>query len=268
MLGQRGVTAHSLVVVNGQRYDSALLRTLQSTQPLTVHHLEDACLPKALHYGRLHVEEPYFAFLDDDDEYLPDALSTRLEPLLADPAIDFVVTNGYLHVQGDDEWHPRDAGAIESDPLGALMAGIWLASCGALFRTDAIPAQYFHALPTYCEWTVLAFLLAIDGRRLRYLDVPTWRVHQTAQSLSSAPEYRHAECDAIRFMRSADIPRTIRKALDLKLSAALHGVSDCCLHRRDFIGAWKYHLASLRYRGGFGYLPYTARICTSMVKWC
>ena len=53
-------------------------------------------LAEALLHGVASVAATQFAFLDDDDEYLPDSLMAAAEMFLDAPDVDLVVTNGIV----------------------------------------------------------------------------------------------------------------------------------------------------------------------------
>ena len=88
MLAQEGCKIRLIVIVNGAAFDEPLLEEMSSDHRLEVHYLAEANVAAAQRFGRSLVETPYFAFLDDDDEYLPNALRLRLQPMLEDERID------------------------------------------------------------------------------------------------------------------------------------------------------------------------------------
>jgi len=99
---QEGVIPLVLVIVNGDRVDSRVFEGLKTMQGVVIHRLSEGNFPLALRYGRSVVTAEYFSFLDDDDEYLPGALKVRVTPLINEPQIDFVATNGYRRLNDVD----------------------------------------------------------------------------------------------------------------------------------------------------------------------
>src|SRR4051794_10798550 len=79
---QQGVAVKVIVVVNGARVDPSCYQQLQRMPGLKVSYRSEGSAPLAQHAGRLLVDTEYFAFLDDDDEYLAGALEARVQPML------------------------------------------------------------------------------------------------------------------------------------------------------------------------------------------
>ena len=147
--------------------------------------MAEGSLPAALRHGRSLVDTPFFGFLDDDDEYLPDAIAIRLAAFASDAAIDAVATNGFTNIGGVDRVRHEHPDAAATDPLRALLRENWLASCGGLFRTDRVTVDFFDGVTRHYEWTVLGFKLAAS-RRVLYVDKPTFRVYDSPGSLSKS----------------------------------------------------------------------------------
>ena len=200
--GTRPAAHH--VVVNGQRYDPALLAWLEA-QPVTVTRLQQGSAPLAQLEGRRLVETGYFGYLDDDDEYLPGSLDERLSALQSDPDSDLVVCNGWRARDGHDEPAFNYLAESPADPLRALLRENWLASCGVLFRTATVDVSYFEDPMPYLEWTWLAWRLAVDGRRIRVSETPGFRIHDTGGSASKSTEYADAQIELYERML-ADAP--------------------------------------------------------------
>jgi hypothetical protein len=104
-------------------------------------------------------------------------------------------------------------------------------------------------------------LMLVLTRRLRFLDVPTYRFYSgTAESLSDTRAYHRDAPEAICQMIALRLPVHIRRRLARKYAASLHALSD--LERQDgnLWAAWRYHLKSLRLRDGIRYLSYTRHL--------
>lgn len=258
VLTQDSVELETIILVNGDRYDPELLAQLRTDPRLRVVQQQVGSLPAALRNGRMEVTSDYFAFLDDDDEYLPGALRTRVAPMLHDADLDAVATNGYRGT-GTESYveHPSQ---INRDPFGAMIRSNWLASCGGLFRSAAIHADYFDGKTKYFEWTLLAFRVLYAHHKVKFIDVPTYRVNDSPGSLSKSLEYQRASAGFIEYLMSMDPPRHIRRELQAKLAAAWHDLSDQFRKTGDRGAAWQCHLRSLIGRGGLKYLPYTRRL--------
>lgn len=259
VLSQDGVAVTLVIIVNGTRYDPALLAQLHADPRLRVVYQEAGSLPAALRLGRTQVSSGFFAFLDDDDEYLPGALQTRVAPLLADPQLAVVATNG-LRGASAAARYLDNTHAINDDPFAAMIRCNWLASCGGLYRSAAIHADYFDGTTKHFEWTLLAFRILMAGHKTLFVDVPTYRVFDSAGSLSKSLDYQRASVGFLEQLLSMQPPERIRRALRRKLSAAQHDLSSQFLHAKDRSNAWRYHLQSLTGPGAWRYLAYTRRL--------
>jgi glycosyltransferase involved in cell wall biosynthesis len=244
-----------ILVVNGPRYDRPLVEMLGKL-PLRVLRLEEASLPAAIHGGRRAVATDYFAFLDDDDVYLPDALACRVDALESHRA-DFAVSNG-LNTAG----RPliADVRTIEKDPLRALLVQNWLASCGGLYRSASVSAGCFDGLLKYFEWTILAFHLLAAGKKVCFVDRVTFRLSDTdgSESKQRSPEAVRNAVMAVEYV-FARVPAEVRAGLSWKRAAAYHDASTQYLSDGRLAESWRMHLSSM-FRGGWRYFPYTRHL--------
>ena len=136
-----------IVVVNGSRYVPEVLESLRRRRDIRFVHLDEGSATGARLAGREVVDTEFFGMLDDDDEYLPGAVKTRLGPLLRDESIDVVVTNGYRRDNDQDVVAFREFSTFGTDPLGHLMDYPWLNSAGGLYRTKSVGLSYFEVPP-------------------------------------------------------------------------------------------------------------------------
>lgn len=248
-----------VVVVNGCRYVPEVLDSLSRQSGLRCLYLDKGSHIEARLAGRRAVETEFFGFLDDDDEYLPGAAQCQLSVATSERSIDAVITNGFWHESGQDTKQFADLASFEHHPLESLMDWPWLHGGGAMFRTDRISADYLET-PPCMELTYIALKLSLT-RRLRFLDVPTYRYHrQTPESLSRMKEYLVGEPEAIREMLKLDPPPHIKRRLKRKHVASLHRLSNS--ERRDgrYGAAWRYHLRSVLSPYGIRYWPYTRHL--------
>lgn len=255
----QAATVTVIVVVNGARFDEAHYRTLQQDPRLTVVYREEGSAPLAQRFGRSLVEEEFFAFLDDDDEYLPQALWQRYQPFLTDASLAFVASNGFRHVGGTDTLVVRDSAAIEADPLAALARENWLASCGGLFRTASVAASYFDDPVPFLEWTYLAYKLGLD-LKMRFVDVATFRIHDTPASLSKSVAYREAELAVLSRIDALRLPPHVRRMIRRKRGRVFHDLSWQARCEGRLGAAWRCHLQSLVLPEGWRYLGYSRKL--------
>lgn len=260
LLAQEGVAVNLIIVVNGQLYDPGLLEDLRKRTDLRLHCLREPNVGAAIRAGRELVDKAYFCFLDDDDVYLPGALQKRLAPLLEDPALDVVVSNGHRASNGTEELACPDLAAAERDPVGSLTSFNWLASCAGLYRTSSIPPELFDPQARYLEWTYLAYRLALT-KRIAFIDEPTYRIHDSSDSVSKSEAYRRAGPEVLKKILSFEMNADARRALQRKYVDVLHSLADYYRERGDHRLAWLYHIRSLAHPTGFfRYLAYTRKL--------
>lgn len=266
VMQQSGVTPRVLAVVNGQRFDPTRYEALCQMPGVEVVYLAEGNASLAQRTGRSLVTTAYFAFLDDDDEYLPGGLKARLVPLEQDNALDFVASQGVRCFDGVDQPCWPSTGAIHRDPLRALADTNWLASCGGLFRTRSIAVDYFDGCSRYLEWTLLAYKLAAS-RRMVFVDTATFRIHDSPGSLSKSTAYRYGEIDVILKILQLQLPGDVRESVRVKLGKAHHDVSDFCRRQKLNTDAWRHHASSLRQPGGWRFFPYTRKLLAMGLPW-
>lgn len=263
ILSQRGVGARVVVVVNGTRFDRALVAGLERRAGVRVVHQPAASLPQAILTGRRHCAGALFCFLDDDDTLLPDTLARRVALARDNPQVDVVVSNGLQRPadRAGPDLPCADFAAAEADPLHALLTRNWLASCGGLYRATTVGDDVFTALPRYYEWTNVAFRLALSGRRMLFDDAPAFVVNETPGSLSRTAAYAEAAPAMLAGLLALELPDSVRRGIEDKLCDACHVVAE--RHRRDGnrASALRHHLRSLRSRRGLTrYLLYTWKL--------
>jgi len=254
-LTQEEVSIELIVVVNGSIFDREYLNTLQNDTRLTVVKIEQPGAPIACYQGRKLATSDYFSFLDDDDEYLPNAIRDRLAILKQDQTIDFVATNGYsgnsnvlIHSNTD---------YINKNPMLALTEQNWLASCGGLYRSKTIDESFFKDLPAYMEWTFLAFKLLTSKKNIYYLNKTTYCINDTPLSLSKSGKYITEGIKAIEEIYKLDLPNPVRFLMGKKLLGYRHSASCYYLKNGKKLLAIKYHIMSMYGLYGLRYIAYT-----------
>jgi hypothetical protein len=260
------VRAKPIIIVNGARHDAALLRSLESDPRLTVVRRAEASIPLALQAGRALVTSPWFTVLDDDDVLLPGALATRLDAVKDRPDIDIVVTNGFRRTQSGDLLIVSDASPIQRDPLKALLQNNWLLPGSWLCRTNAIGAELFADMPHHLECTYLAARFASTGRML-FLETPTvaWSF-ETPGSASKSEAFRLGEVEGLEAIRRLRLPAWFLKGIGRKIAAASHSLATQFLESGEYSNAWRWHLRSLRERGGLRYLTFSRHILAGAIR--
>ena len=258
-LSQDGVEVDLHVVVNGARYDQGMFDELTAHPRITVAYLEKGSYPAAVLHGRILITKEFFAYLDDDDEFLPGALLARIAPMVQDRTIDFVATNGYLNSAGKEVIAYHASAAIEQEPLRELLRANWLTPCGNMFRTSTVTLEYFDGETKYYEWTLLAFRLAMR-LKFKWIDTPTYRKHDMPESLYKSAGVAVGAITAVDIMMALNTSASLRGVLLRLRCSALHSASDYYRMSGDYWRAWTYHLKSMRHPHGWRFLPYTRRL--------
>lgn len=258
---QNEVAVNVHVVVNGNRFDLKCLDMLKAMTGVHTYYQAEGNLALALCLGRSLVRSEFFCFLDDDDEYLPGAMRTRLEPMLQDASVDFVASNGLRRIGDVDTliYDPASCERAHHTPLKALSTNNWLASCGGMFRTRTVEPHYFEANIKYFEWTVLAYRLANDLRSA-FVNHTTFRVNDTSHSMSKTSSKHEAELKALRSVLTLNLPDDVRYSVREKFGRAAHNEAEQARMSGDRRSAWRHHLASLVSPRGWRYLAYTRKL--------
>jgi len=254
--GQHLPGTRIILAVNGQRRDPALEAQLRECPDIAFVSLATPGVQAARLAGRDAVATPFFCFLDDDDEFLPDALNQRLAPMLGDAAIDAVVGRGYRIDAGRQTPSGR---ASRSTPLHELAQHNWLTSCGALYRSERIGRAFFSALPEHFEWTLLAFELCLS-RRLCFIDHRGHLIHDTPGSLSKSNAYLGAQAQVIERVLKLPLPADTRGLLRRQYAAALHALAEHHHLTGARARAWRAHVSSLLQPGGARYIFFTRKL--------
>ena len=255
-----------ITVVNGNRFDDDLCHWLQQQPDLVFDYQPTPSLPLAQLRGRQLVKTPFFSFIDDDDEYLPEAIDMRLEKLASNPNLDALVTNGFLYSGEKDEMLYSDMSDITLDPLAALFHHNWLHNCNHLFRSDSIPDSFFADIHPFAEWTWLAYKLILQGKSIAVIDKPTFRYYDTPNSLSKSDAYTETFHGLYQKMLALSPPANIADLIRKRISADWHNRSDHALQKGDLIKAFKCHWHSLFELGGMQYLSYSRHLVLGLIK--
>lgn len=259
LLNEQHGLAVPVVAVNGSTYVPEVLDELKRRRDIRCLYIEQAGTTNARLAARKVIDTEFFGMLDDDDEYLPGGVRIQLEPMLRDPDVDAVVTNGYRRENGVDALHFPEFSTFHRDPLKSLMEWAWLTSGGLLCRCLTVPPRYLE-VPRSMELTYMAMKLALT-RRLRFVDAPTYRWHRDGpEPLSRSKYYMEGAPSGIGRMMGLDPPGRIKRHLAEKYAAALHALSDWEREEGNYRAAWQYHLRSLLSVHGIKYLPYTRHL--------
>ena len=258
VLSQEGVAATLIVVVNGEAPEPAVIDWLHGDARIDVVMLAKTDKAQATAVGRARVQSPFFTYLDDDDELLPQSLRLRARFLCAHPRVDCFVTNGEYVSTAERRRVFRDINVYARDPLGAIVGGAnWLASCGGTFRTATVSQRFFDDTTRHCEFRVIAFRVASE-LTLAFSDEQTFRLWDLPDSQHRLPTHVDLEYQIYEVMARWNKDPALTGKLKRARIASFHKA--CALHRLagDFPRAWANHWKSLASPYGLKYLPYTA----------
>jgi glycosyltransferase involved in cell wall biosynthesis len=269
VLDQEGVPVELILVVNGERFDPGLLQSLRENPRLRVEYRQQGSFPAALRHGREVIRGEYFAFLDDDDMYLPGALRIRLDGINDGSPVDWMCTNGFEERGGVGVPYmsAEEVAFTLRDPINAQYSVNWLGSSGALFRTTAIPPEFFDGVTKHYEWTWLTYVLLMAGKTVRFVDQPTFYKYDTPGSLSKdkSADPRVTELRLLELMKPGTPPPSWSR-LHEKIRGCLHSLASFHCDRGEVGPAWSYHWRSLMEPGGWRYLLYTRKLVAASVR--
>lgn len=265
---QSGVRARPFLLANGANCDPRLYEEFANRTDVEFVYVDRISLSDAILMGREQVTTPYFGFLDDDDMYLPGALSQRVARLGEADRPDVVVSGGVRMVGNTEVTSGASIAEAKHGPeaaLTALLDNAWLTPAGGLFRTDTVAPAFFRGAPPFHEWTYLACRMIL-GLRIAFLDTPGYFMNDSEVSESKSFAYDIGAVDALARILELNLPASIRPLAQRKLSAAQHFASVRCLEKGDLRDAWRFHLDSLRGPGGLAYLAYTRHLLLAAAK--
>ena len=215
--------------------------------------------PLARRVGAELADSEFLAFLDDDDELLPNTLERKIAHFRQHPEIDALITDG-LRVSGSTVskiFPPPEARS--ADLVETMMHAGW--GAGALtVRLQAIDLSAFDAEFRDLEWTSTTLQLA-KRYRFGYLDEPTYRYYDdTPDSLWKSAQHCFAAVEVWRRLSKIYAGTPYEATVRRRFGRACH-VASWELVRQGRIGAgWRLHFRSLMCPGGLARVSYTARL--------
>lgn len=261
VIQQQHVSAIVNLVVNGNHVDTSLLAKIESMDRVNIYRIQEANVSKARHFGRQHVNTPFFFLLDDDDELQLNALEKVLKAIDTEyEQFDLVIADAYNEGYQSNMGFVSAPELIERDPLDALLKENWLHTGTVLFRTASIAEDLFIIEQKFNELTILAYKIAKNKVKLKILNEPLAIIHYTEISASKSKEFLVSEVDTIRHILSLGFPEAFHRKLKNKLSSAYHNCSALYLSNKEFIKSLNMHFRSLMLPGGWRYFFYVRHI--------
>ena len=259
VLSQTDVLTKIIVVVNGDVYEKSLVDHLKTLANVEVIIEVIPSVINARYQGLLRVQSPFFSFLDDDDEYLPESIKKRVTQLQVNPECILVASSGYRNENGKITSSAFNLTRAAKNPFEEMSVNNWFTSCGCVFRTNAVSAGVFRQLPPYHEWTYLAYKLLTLGP-FCIVDEPCYMIYDSSISLSKTFEYSTAHAFVFRKILELDLPPKAIQSVKRRLAKAEHDLASIALKN----GMWKlaviHHLKSLILPGGLRYFIFTRHL--------
>jgi hypothetical protein len=216
--------------------------------------------------GAEMAESEFLAFLDDDDELIPDTLAPKIDYFREHPEVDVLVTDGF-RVNGSKLTKIFPAPTTRgSDLVEAMMRAGWGAGALTLRRQSIDLSANFDAEFHHLEWTLTALSLA-SRYRCGFLDEPTYRYYEdTPNSLWKSAQHSLAAtdvwCRLSKIYAATPYAPTVRRRYGL----ACHNASWECARQKKIGQAWRLHAKSLLSPGGASFLLFSARLLFSSLR--
>jgi glycosyltransferase involved in cell wall biosynthesis len=258
---QAGVSPEVIVVANGDRVDASILARLAADARVTLVRRDQGHVSAARLSGLEASSGRFFTFLDDDDELLPDALHARVGAIGEDPAVDVLVTNGYIRETSDFALIGDALAAdIGIDQEGTFLRRNWFASPALLFRRESFRNEFFDIPYRYFEWTYLFFKLRSEAKTILFRNLMTYRKYEdNPDSVSRSNQYKLGLPAVLRDIQRLYLAPATRAAIRHDYIVSLNECSTVHLANNRIGPAVSMHLACLR-AGGWRYLPYSRKI--------
>jgi glycosyltransferase involved in cell wall biosynthesis len=173
--------------------------------------------------GIEHARADLVAFLDDDDEWLPDKLAAQLAAFLAEPT-DVIASNA---LRTDGSLYFADAPPLLRPTRAEMLAANPIITSSAVVRRSVVgfpTARWMRGIEDYAAWLALAD----RGTRFIVLGEPLLRYQDSSsQRLSAARAHRELAVARLAWRRAARRPieSASVKAAARKTAGAIYVVS-------------------------------------------
>lgn len=254
-----------LVVANGPRVSQKVLDWLATRKDCRVIRLRSASHPLARRVGAELANSEFLAFLDDDDELMPNSLAEKIAYFRRNPEVDVLVTDG-LRVNGSMTsaiFPPPEARC--PDLVETLMRAGWGASALTL-RAQNIDLSVFHTDIRHMEWTLTTLELA-RRHKFGFLDTPTYRYYEdTPDSVSKSLDHALAMPEVWRRLSQGYAGTRYDTVVRRRYGTACHYVSWECALQGKMRDAWRLHVESLRSPGGTAFVAFSAKLVLASLR--
>lgn len=254
-----------LVVANGPRVSSSVLDWLATRPDVRVIRLRSGSHPLARRVGAEMADSEFLAFLDDDDELMPNTLARKIAQFRQHPEIDVLVTDG-LRVNGSTAtkiFPPPEARC--ADLVETMMRAGW-GACALTLRAQNIDLSAFDAEFRHMEWTLTTLELA-RRHQFGFLDEPMYRYYETTpNSLSKSAEHNLAAPEVWRRLSKGYSGTRYDAAVRRRYGSECHNASSEYARQGKMRDAWRLHAGSLRSPGGVAFAPFSAKLLFASLR--
>jgi hypothetical protein len=261
----RGQDYSILIVANGSRVSPKVLDWLSQRADCRIVRLRTGSHPLARRVGAELANSEFLAFLDDDDELVPDSFAAKIAYFRRHPDVDVLVTDG-LRVNGSMS-SPIFPGpeARGPDLVETLMRAGWGASALTL-RARNIDLAVFDTNIRHMEWTLTTLELA-RRHKVGFLDERTYRYYEdTPNSVSKSIEHALAMPEVWRRLSEGYAGTPYDAVVRRRYGTACHYVSWECVRQGKMRDAWRLHAESLRSPGGMAFVPFSVKLAFASLR--
>lgn len=254
-----------LVVANGPRVSSTLLDGLARQPDTCVIRLRSGSYPLARRVGAELADCEFLAFLDDDDELMPNTLARKIAYFREHPEVDVLVTDGLRICESTATRVFPPPEARFEDFVETMMHTGW-GACALTLRRENLDLSAFDAEFRQMEWTLTALQLA-RRHRVGFLDEPTYCYYETTpDSLSKSAEHSLAAPEIWRRLSKSYAGTRYEPTVRRRYGSLCHSVvwEYACQGRMQ--DAWRLHAESLRSPGGLAFVLFSARLLFASLR--
>lgn len=248
-----------IIVANGARVSSSVLDWIATRPDIRLIRLRSGSHPLARRVGAEMADSEFLAFLDDDDELMPNTLAPKIALFRQDPEIDVLVTDG-LRVNGSTVTKIFPPPEERCADFVETMINTGWGACALTLRTQNVDLSAFDAEFRHMEWTLTTLELA-KRHRFGFLDQPTYRYYQTTpNSLSKSAAHNFAGPDVWRRLAKSYAGTRYEAIVRRRYGIMCHNAAweyACQGRTKD---AWRLHAESLWSPGGMAFVPFSARL--------
>ena len=261
-----GAGDHQMIVVaNGARVSPSVLDWLSAQPDIRVIRLRSGSHPLARRVGAEMADSEFLAFLDDDDEFMPNTLSRKVAYMREHPDVDVLATDGWrVNASTVTKIFPPPT-ECSADLVATMMRAGW-GACALTLRRENVDLAAFDAEFRHLEWTLTTLLLA-RHYKVGFLDEPTYRYYEdTPQSLSKNSEHSLAAPEVWRRLSDSYAGTPYEATVRLRYGRECVNASREHARHGRLRDAWDLHLEAMKSLGPLALLPSSARLLLASLR--